>query len=281
MLTRAGHADAVVVGGVGGRDRFGRAQSFLGVARFERGAEERRGAGLARLRDFFGCPGGDDLSAFLSSLRTDVDDVVRAFDHLNVVLDNNERMPRFNEALENADEARDVVEVQTGRRLVKEKQRGFGFGVGEMCGQLEPLRFAPGEEAGGLPESQVAEADILERLQGSGDLGVLGELAEKFQRLGDGHFEDIVDRFAAQLHLEHMRLEALAAAGGADKRDVAEELHFDALVAETGAPLAASGIRIEAESGRTETGAFGRRGLREKIADVIPRAEINNGSRTR
>ena len=78
-----------------------------------------------------------------------------------------------------------------------------------------------------------------------------------------------------------MRLEALAAAGGADKRDVAEELHFDALVAETGAPLAASGIRIEAESGRTETGAFGRRGLREKIADVIPRAEINNGSRTR
>ena len=105
---------------------------------------------------------------------------------------------------------------------------------------------------------------------------MFGKLGEEGERFGHGHFEDIVDRPALELHLEDVRLETFAAAGRADEGDIAEELHFDALVTETGAAFAASGIRVEAESGSPEPGAFGRGGLGEEIADVVPRAEINH-----
>ena len=54
-------------------------------------------------------------------------------------------------------------------------------------------------------------------------------------------------------------------------------MHFDALVTETGATLAASAVRVEAEGGGAETGALGRGGLGEEVANVIPGSEVDHG----
>ena len=130
-----------------------------------------------------------------------------------------------------------------------------------------------------MPETEVTESDVLEGLQRDGDFLVLGEIFEEGDGLGDGHFEDVVDGLSVEVDAEHVGLEAFAAAGGADEGDIAEELHFDALVAETGAAFAASAVRVEAEGGGAEAGTLGGRGLGEEVADVIPGSEVDHGGR--
>ena len=279
MLAGAGDADAVVVGGDQRRDRFGGEEGGFVLRLLERGAEEGSGAGVLALRDFLGGAGGDDLSAVLAGFGADVDDVVGGFDNFHVVFDDDKGVSGFDEAVEDAEEARDVVEVESGGGLVEKQERRFGVGVGEVGGEFEALGFAAGEEAGGLSEPQVTEADVFERLQWRGDFVVLGEIFEESERLGDGHFEDVVDRVAVEEDAQDVGLEAFAAAGSADEGHVAEELHFDALVAEAGAAFAASGVRVEAEGGRSEAGAFGGGSLGEEVADVVPSAEVDNGRR--
>ncbi len=43
---------------------------------------------------------------------------------------------------------------------------GFGIGIGKVGRQLEALRFAAREKAGGLPETEVAQSDVLKGLRG-------------------------------------------------------------------------------------------------------------------
>ena len=277
VLAGAGDADAVVVRGDRRGDGFGGEEGGFVWLFLERGAEKGGAAGVFVLRDFLGRAGGDDLSAFFAGLGSDVDDMVGGFDHFHIVLDDHEGVSGVDETVEDAEEARDVVEVESGGRFVEEQQRSFGFGVGEMGGEFESLGFAAGEEAGRLSEPQVTESDILERLQRGGDFLVLGEFFEEGECLGDGHFEDVVHRVSVEVDAEDVGLETFAAAGRADERHVAEELHFDALVAEAGAAFAASGVGVEAERGGSESGAFGRGSLREEIADVVPCTEVDDG----
>ena len=55
------------------------------------------------------------------------------------MLDDDEGVSGFDQAVENAEEPGDVVEVESGGWLVEEKERGFGFGVGQAGGQFEAL----------------------------------------------------------------------------------------------------------------------------------------------
>ena len=67
--------------------------------------------------------GGNDLAARLAAFGAEVDDPVGGADHVEVVLDHEQRMARGEQPLERAEQLRDVVEVQAGRRLVEEEQR--------------------------------------------------------------------------------------------------------------------------------------------------------------
>ena len=164
VLAGAGDADAVVIRGNRRGDGFGGEEGGFVSAFLEGGAEEGGGAGFFALRDFFGGAGGDDLSAVLTGLGSDVDDVVGGFYNFHVVLDDDEGVPGLDKAVEDAEQAGDVIEVESGGGFVEKEERGLGFGVGEVGGEFEALGFAAREEAGGLSEPQVTEADVLEGL---------------------------------------------------------------------------------------------------------------------
>ena len=67
--------------------------------------------------------------------------MVGAFDHLHIVFDDNQGVPCFDQALEHAEQARDVIEMQARGRFVEKKKRRLGFGVREVGRQLEALRL--------------------------------------------------------------------------------------------------------------------------------------------
>ena len=76
-----------------------------------------------------------------------------------------------------------------------------------MVDELEALGFAAGEGIDRLAEAQVVETDLAEKLQRGGDFFLGIEGFEKCDRLGSGHFQNLVDGFSADLDFEKRRAE--------------------------------------------------------------------------
>ena len=70
--------------------------------------------------DFFRRSGGDDLTAGVTALRPEVDDVVGGLDHVHVMLDQDHGVPGIDQAVERGEQALDVGEVEAGGRLVED-----------------------------------------------------------------------------------------------------------------------------------------------------------------
>src|SRR6185369_184999 len=92
----------------------------------------------------------------------------------------------LDQALEGREELGDVVEVQTGRRLVEDEQGAFDAGGGKVGGEFDALGFAARERGGRLAESQVPEPDVVQDLQ---PVHQLGRGVEEVHRLAHGELE--------------------------------------------------------------------------------------------
>ena len=74
------------------------------------------------------------------------------------------------QSTEHLDQALDVGTMQAGGGFVEEVEGGVAAGA-ELARQFDALRFAAGERGAGLAEGEVAQAQIAEHPQGSGNLG--------------------------------------------------------------------------------------------------------------
>ena len=84
----------------------------------ERGMRSTRGGG-----EILGTSARDDLSAVARRFGPEVDQMIGGAQHVEVVLDDHEGVALVDEAMEGADQALDVGEVQAGRRLVEHEER--------------------------------------------------------------------------------------------------------------------------------------------------------------
>src|SRR6185437_6048675 len=219
----------------------------------------------------------------LAALRAEIDDPIGGADHIEVVLDDEQRVSRGEELAERGEELGDVLEMQAGGGLVEEEELAFVSGarehrarLGEMSRELQPLRLAARERGHRLPERHVLEANVGERCEAGGDFA---RVAEEIERLGDGHRQDIGDAGTAAvrpfaLDLEDLVAIAATVAVGTAQIDIREELHLDVLEAIAVAGWAAAIAGVEAERAG---GVFAllRGGLRrEESADGIEGADI-------
>src|SRR5690606_12176001 len=86
--------------------------------------------------------------------------------------------------------------------------------------ELETLPFAARQGREGLPDAEVAEADVTQPLQdGVRRRDARLTLSEEGERLGDGHREHLADVAPAERVLEHRGVEAAALADLAERLD--------------------------------------------------------------
>jgi hypothetical protein len=78
--------------------------------------------------------------------------------------------------------------VEPGGRLVQDVERAPGCPARQLTGKLHPLRLAAGELRRGLTQLDVAEPDVVERLQLVPDRGYV---LKEIERLGHRHVEDV------------------------------------------------------------------------------------------
>src|SRR3954453_5138177 len=127
------------------------------------------GVALRHRRDQLRRALGDDRATPEPALRPHVDQPVGALDHVEVVLDDDDRVALVHQALEDEQQLADVLEVQAGGRLVEGEDRPPGGPLLQLAGQLDPRRLTTGEGRGGRAEPDVPEPDVGERAQVPGD----------------------------------------------------------------------------------------------------------------
>ena len=113
------------------------------------------------------------------------------------------------------------------------------------------MGFAAAEGVQGLAEREVAEADGLEGAEARVDRGVVGEEREC---VGDGRCQEVGDGEVAPTDRKDLGFEAAAFAHRAGDKNIGEELHLDAFVAEALAVVAPAVAAVEGKGRGAEAG---------------------------
>ena len=72
------------------------------------------------------------MATFGAGFGAEVDDPVGSFDHVEIVLDDDDRVALVDEAVEDFEQFGEVVEVEAGGRFVEEVERLAGVGPSEL-----------------------------------------------------------------------------------------------------------------------------------------------------
>jgi hypothetical protein len=170
------------------------------------------------IRDVLGRPRDHQRPTARAAFGAEVEDPVGAFDDFEIVLDDDEAVAFIDEALEQFDEQRDVVEVEAGGGFVEEEKAAFAgcLRFQQMTDEFEALRFTAAEGVERLAEAQVAESGINDELQAAIDRrdGAMLDAGEPRHGIVDGHAEHVVDGFAVEQDFERVRLVALPSHSG-------------------------------------------------------------------
>src|SRR5690606_7993301 len=114
-------------------------------------------------------------------------------DHVEVMLDDHDRVAALDELVEERDEPHDVVSVKPGGGLVEHVERARLARGAQLGDELESLRLAAAERARTLAEREVTEPEITQQQEGRDDLG---EGGEALAGLVDLELEDLARREA-------------------------------------------------------------------------------------
>ena len=246
------------------------------------------------LAHIFGRALGHDQAPRITTLRPQIDQPIAGADHIQVVLDDDERMPSFEQLAQSPHELGDVVKVQTGGRLVKHEKRALARqtlaalggtlgGLGQKARQLEALGFAARQGRHRLAQAHVFQTHIHDGLQGTDHVAVLREQGGGFahgELQNVGHIEvahHTADGLPLNGDLQNLRPITFAVAIRATQIHVAQKLHLNMLKARTTAGGAAAVTAVEAElaGGVTALARQWRSG--KNLPDRIPRAHIAHG----
>src|SRR5262245_33239509 len=149
------------------------------------------GFNLGNLRRRAGCH--DDAAVF-AAFGAQVDQIVRGLDDVEIVLDDEQRVSRFEELPERGEQLRDVIEMQPRGRLVENVEKPFTAVRRQVRRDLDPLSLTTRQRRSGLSQAEVAEADLVEHVQTPQHLW---RAAEESERLSNGEVEHLMDRTSA------------------------------------------------------------------------------------
>src|SRR5262245_50108050 len=211
--------------------------------------QELARVGAGGVRDELGWPLGHDLAALLAALGAEVDHVVGGLDDVEMMLDHEHAGPAVHESVEDAEQPLHVVQMQARGRLVEDVEHVAAGSGGQLGGDLQALRLPSRQGGGRLAQAEIAETDVLEHAQSSGEGRLVGE---EVQRLVDGHLEDLAHVPSAVLDREHLGTVAPALAVLAGDVHILEEVHLQLLESVALAALAAAPRHVEGEGARAQ-----------------------------
>lgn len=233
---------------------------------------------LTTRSDFFWCAAADDASAAGASFWTKVDDPVSRLDHIEIVLNDDDGVPRFDEAVQDVEQSVNVNEVQPSCRFIQQINCAARRTLAEFASEFDSLGLATRQRRRRLAQLEIIQTDIVQRLQ---QLLDRSDVLEVFESLLHIEFQHVSNALVLELHLQRFVIEAMPAADGARHPQIRQEIHFEFIAAVPFARFAASTADVEAEAARLVSAALRVRQLREEVADQIEDFDISGRIRSR
>ena len=140
--------------------------------------------------------GADEGPSPGAALRAQIDEPVGGLDDIQIVLDDQHRVPGVHQPLQHLQQLLHIVGVQTRGGLVQNIEGAARGTAGQLRGQLHPLGLAAGEGGGGLAQLHIAQSHIAEGPKLFGDPRHRGK---KGQRLLRRHIQHVSDALALVL----------------------------------------------------------------------------------
>src|SRR5699024_7646023 len=131
---------------------------------------------------------------------------------------------------------------------------------------LDPLGLTTGQSGRRLPQTQIAQSDVVQCLQVTTDHV---DRLEELQGLGEWHVEDLRDVLALVLVLLRLTVEPSPVEHYAWHVHIGQDLHLDLERAVPGAGLTTPTLDIERKASRLITARLGVGGLGEEFTNVI------------
>ena len=122
------------------------------------------GVGNRILCYFLRSSSGNYRSASVTAFRSDINNIVRRLDDIQIVFDNNDGISALGQAVQNLHQFVDIRKMKSRRRLVENVDRFSRAAAAQLCCELGTLRFSAGQRGGRLAEADVGKADIVQGL---------------------------------------------------------------------------------------------------------------------
>src|ERR1700681_1766607 len=219
---------------------------------------------LRYFRNLFWRAFGNDVAAAVAALGPEIDHPVRTPNHFEIVLNDQDAPARAQQALKGVEQFGDVVEMQPSSGLVEDVKRAFACRLRQVRGELDALRLTSRKRSGGLAQSQITEADVIQNLKLLHQTRSGGEKRDGFLH---GELQHFVNVETAIFYVEYGRFETGALAVIANQFDIGEELHFDCNSAVALAGFAAAAGNVERKMARSIAAPVGFRSLGKQVAD--------------
>ena len=200
------------------------------------------GVGLGDGGYLLGGADGDDISALIPGLGTEIDEMVGRLDEVKVMFDEDDAVARIYQPLQNLEEGGGVFEGEAGGRFVENVDGAARGTARKLGGELDALGLAAAEGGCGLANLDVAQAHVPHGVQLAANAG---EMFEDPAGLLDGHVQYLGDGVALELDLQGLTAVAAALADLAGDCNVGEELHLDLVVSLALAGLAPAALDVE------------------------------------
>ena len=85
-----------------------------------------------------------------AALRAKVDYPVSLFNHIKMMLDDDDRVAKVCQPIEDLQQLLHIIKMEPGGWFVKDIERPPCLPAAELAGELDPLRLAAGKRRGGL-----------------------------------------------------------------------------------------------------------------------------------
>ena len=104
---------------------------------------------------FFWCSLGNNGASLISAFRTDVDDIVRGLNYIQIVLDDDDCVAVGRQPAQNLRQFMHICKMKSCRRFIQDVYSLSRASLAQLCCQLDPLRLPSRQGCGRLPQADV------------------------------------------------------------------------------------------------------------------------------
>ena len=110
-------------------------------------------------------------AAAVAAFGAEVEHPVGGLHDVEIVLDDDDSIAGIDEFMEHFEQFLHILKVQACGRLIEDIEGAAGGAFGEFLGKLDALGFAAGQRCRLLADFDIAEADLVQRVEFAGDGG--------------------------------------------------------------------------------------------------------------